>query len=180
MKCKYVMGLILVFGMLSGCGRNKPANLSEAEYENTKEALVGANRILVRKDRERIKSFAGRQKWEMQETQTGLWYQIYKNGTGPSAETGMTISLDYTVSLLDGTVCYRSDSLGMKSFRIGQGGVESGLEEGVLLLREGDRARLIMPPHLAHGLTGDGNAIPPRSIIIYDVEVVLLDTTLSR
>ena len=58
------------------------------------------------------------------------------------------------------------------SFKVGFGGVESGLEEGVLLLRTGDKARFIMPPHLAHGLIGDGDCIPMRAIIIYDVELV--------
>jgi len=47
--------------------------------------------------------------------------------------------------------------------------VESGLEEGILLLRVGDKATFIMPPHLAHGLQGDGDRIPARSIIMYDV-----------
>ena len=63
-----------------------------------------------------------------------------------------------------------------KQFRIGQGGVESGLEEGVLLLlHEGDKATFIMPPHLAHGLPGDGNRIPARSIIVYEVELVKVE-----
>lgn len=176
MNCRYVIGLVIITGIIFNCGRDKQNNISEAEYENTKRALVGANRILVKKDRERIKSFVERKEWDMQETQTGLWYQIYEHGTGQHAKTGNIISFEYQVSLLDGTVCYDSDSLGLKEFRIGQGGVESGLEEGVLLLRKGDQARFIMPPHLAHGLTGDGDAIPPRSIIIYEVGVVDVDS----
>jgi FKBP-type peptidyl-prolyl cis-trans isomerase FkpA len=55
---------------------------------------------------------------------------------------------------------------------VGRGGVESGLEEGILLLNEGGRAQFIMPPHLAHGLIGDDNQIPSRSIILYEIEVV--------
>jgi FKBP-type peptidyl-prolyl cis-trans isomerase len=39
----------------------------------------------------------------------------------------------------------------------------------------GDKARLILPPHLAHGLLGDENRIPARSIIVYEIE--LLDIT---
>jgi FKBP-type peptidyl-prolyl cis-trans isomerase len=61
-----------------------------------------------------------------------------------------------------------------KTFLIGQGGVESGLEEGILLLQEGDKARFIMPPHLAHGLIGDRDKIPARATIIYDLELVSL------
>jgi FKBP-type peptidyl-prolyl cis-trans isomerase len=53
--------------------------------------------------------------------------------------------------------------------------VESGLEEGILLLREGDKAKFILPPHLAHGLLGDDNKIPARSIIVYDLELLSLE-----
>ncbi|MBN1159397.1 MAG: FKBP-type peptidyl-prolyl cis-trans isomerase [Bacteroidales bacterium] len=180
MKYKNIIGMMILVGIFFTCGREKQKGLTEEAYEDTKRALIGANRILVRKDRERIRSFCERRKWDAQETETGLWYEVYENGTGRNAETGMEISLEYELSLLDGTVCYSSDSLGLKSFRIGQGGVESGLEEGVLFLREGDRARFILPPHLAHGLTGDRNAIPPRSILVYDVKVIRLDTLVRK
>jgi FKBP-type peptidyl-prolyl cis-trans isomerase len=68
-------------------------------------------------------------------------------------------------------LCYTSGNLGEKKFSVSQGGVESGLEEGILMLRVGDKARFIMPPHLAHGLLGDQKKIPPRAIIVYEVEI---------
>lgn len=176
MKHSVFYWMVLAVCLLPACGNKAERNgITDEEFENTREALVGANRILVKKDQERIKSFVERKGWDMTESPSGLWYQVYEKGRGTKAEKGMTISLNYAVSLLDGTLCYSSDSLGIMQFRIGQGGVESGLEEGVLLLREGDRARFIMPPHLAHGLTGDGERIPQRAIIVYDVEVVGLE-----
>ena len=88
------------------------------------------------------------------------------------SQTGKIASVNYKLWLLDGTLCYSSDSLGMKKFRIGKGGVEKGLEEGILLMQVGDKARFIMPPHLAQGLMGDQDRIPPRSVILYEVELV--------
>lgn len=163
----FLMILILV---APGC-RRQQKTVSDEDYRKTKEALVGANRILVKKDDEKIKAYIRRHDWKMQETASGLWYAVLEAGNGENARTGKMIILDYTVDLLDGTHCYSSDSLGPKRFRIGQGGVESGLEEGVLLLKEGSRARLIIPPHLAHGLTGDGDMIPARAIILYEITV---------
>ena len=55
---------------------------------------------------------------------------------------------------------------------MGYAEVESGLHEGVQLMRVGDKSRMIMPPHLAHGILGDGDCIPRRAIIIYDVELL--------
>jgi FKBP-type peptidyl-prolyl cis-trans isomerase FkpA len=133
------------------------------------------NRLLVKKDSARIAEYIKNRNWDMIETKTGLWYKIYEKGTGKKSKEGLYATINYNVELLDGTQCYSSDSLGPKRFKIGRGSVESGLEEGILLLKEGDKARFILPPHLAHGLVGDDNRIPARSIIVYDVELLSLD-----
>jgi FKBP-type peptidyl-prolyl cis-trans isomerase FkpA len=137
-----------------------------------KEDMVRANQFLVGKDMDLINAYIKRRNWQMDFTKTGLGFEIYENGSGIQVEKGSTITIDYTLSLLDGNVCYSSGEDGPKSFRVGQGGVEAGLEEGVLMLREGDRARFILPPFLAHGLIGDQARIPPRAVIIYEVSVL--------
>ena len=164
-------GIYLVASLMffQFCSENRERKVSEAELRETEKALVGANRILVKKDREKIMAYIRRNNLTMKETPTGLWYGIERHGFGVKSQPGALVTLKYKVSLLDGTVCYDSDSLGVKQFRLGKGGVESGLEEGILLLRVGDKATFIMPPHLAHGLQGDGDRIPARSIIMYDV-----------
>jgi FKBP-type peptidyl-prolyl cis-trans isomerase FkpA len=133
------------------------------------------NRLLVKKDSARIAQYIKERNWDMNETNTGLWYMIYEKGTGDKSKEGLYATINYNVELLDGSQCYSSDSLGPKRFKIGRGSVESGLEEGILLLKEGDKARFILPPHLAHGLVGDDNKIPARSIIVYDVELISLN-----
>ena len=136
------------------------------------EELMRVNRYLVGKDADVIKGYLKRRNWTMVNSPTGLWYMIYQKGDGPVAESGKMATIKYNVWLLDGTLCYSSDNLGLKKFRIGKGGVEKGLEEGILLMHVGDKARFIMPPHLAQGLVGDEDKIPPRSIILYEVELV--------
>jgi FKBP-type peptidyl-prolyl cis-trans isomerase FkpA len=171
MKFKIHSILMLVF--LISCNRESGPP-SEKDYSNTRKTLMDVNRILVKKDSAKIAEFVKKKDWKMNETETGLWYMIYKKGSGEKSEEGLNATINYRVSLLDGTKCYSSDSLGPKTFKIGRGSVETGLEEGILLLREGDRARFIMPPHLAHGLVGDDNKIPAHSIILYDVELLSL------
>jgi len=137
-----------------------------------KKTLKGVNKYLAQDDEDVMVGYARRMGWDMKIDSTGMLYQIYKKGSGEKAKKLKFITLNYTVSLLDGTICYSSDSTGVLKFRILQGGKESGLEYGVLKLREGDKARFIMPPFLAHGILGDENKIPPRSIIIYNIEVL--------
>ncbi len=153
------------------CSPKKRQPVSETE-NNTEQLLVETNRILVKKDQQKIKGIISRHGWNMKESPTGLWYEVIDPGSGDSVKTNMRISLNYKVSLSDGTECYSSESDGIKTFNVGKGGVESGLEQGVLLLREGGKARFVLPPYLAHGLTGDGKRIPARAIIIYEVEII--------
>jgi len=108
----------------------------------------------------------------MEETGSGLRYLIYKKGDGEKAEKGKVVVLDYTLSLITGDVIYSSDKDGKKVFKIGQGDVESGLEEAIHFMHVGDKAKLILPAHLAYGLLGDNNKIPPRSILVYDTELI--------
>lgn len=161
--------------MAQGC-KDKGTNterkdLTAAEIE---ENLLQANKHAVGTEDEQIRNFIQRYGWNMNETGTGLRYMIYKRGEGPLAKIGQIASLNYEVRLITGDVVYTSNEKGMKEFLIGKGGVESGLEEGILFLHLGDKAKFILPSHLAYGLIGDQDRIPGKSTLIYDVELVKL------
>ncbi|UTW62235.1 FKBP-type peptidyl-prolyl cis-trans isomerase [bacterium SCSIO 12741] len=144
---------------------SKPKNLG-------KEELIDRNKDIVVQENQRIEAFISRRNWPMKSSGTGLRYWIMEEGTGDSVRTGDVIAVNYEISLLDGTVCYSSDENKPEHFKVGMDQVESGLHEGVTYLKVGDRARFILPPHLAHGLAGDMNKIPPRSTLIYDIRIV--------
>lgn len=167
---------LLIFSVLVSCNEkgNQKTHKTKKELDAYNKSLETANKYLTKLDAERIENFAKRRNWKMTETKSGIWYEIYEKGSGPKAEEGQIAVLNYKISLLDGTLCYTSDSLGAKDFAIGHGGVESGLEEGILLLHQGDKARIIMPPFKAHGLLGDMDKIPARSIIVYELELLKL------
>ena len=126
---------------------------------------------MLTEDRE-IEDFIFRYHWKMTKSPTGLRYFIYTRGSGKKAEKGERATLQFTVRLLNGNLCYSSVVDGKKTFKIGYGGVESGLEEGILLLKVGDKAKFILPSHLAFGLLGDQNKIPQNASLVYDVELV--------
>ncbi|HKL37548.1 MAG TPA: FKBP-type peptidyl-prolyl cis-trans isomerase [Bacteroidales bacterium] len=140
--------------------------------QNISGNLKRVNKFLTEKDQERIRSFVKRRDWNMQTTGSGLWYMIYQHGEGASVESGMFVKLNYEIRLLDGTLCYSSDSAGAKVVQVDHGDEPRGLHEGIKYFSEGDRARLIIPPHLAHGLVGDGERIPARAILFYDITVL--------
>jgi len=171
---KLFLLLILVPAFLM-CSRNTEKNLTNEQIRETEEALIGANRMLLQKDKDRIKEYMAEHDLSLRETETGLWFELLKDGNGTQVQDGMLLTIDYKVSLLDGTACYSSDSLGYKQFRAGKGGIESGLDEGIRMLNEGSEAIFVLPPHLAHGLTGDGDRIPARSVIVYYVKLLKVE-----
>lgn len=170
---KYLL-IILILSFLS-CGRNQETSYEQVPQKNTNDKLIEINRILIQKDQKKIKDFIELKGWKMTKTKTGLWYEILKPGRGDSAKQGHIAKINYECSLLDGTVCYSSNTEGPKTFLIGKGNIETGLEEGILYLREESKARFILPPYLAHGLPGDGKKIPARAIILYEIELLSLN-----
>lgn len=156
--------------MLASCRNKDPREIPSGRPG--KSDMEELNRYLVQKDRERILNYIERKGLTMQESPTGLWYQVNKQGEGELLSSGQRIIMEYECYLLDGTKCYSSEELGPKEITLGRTGIEPGLNEGLLLLKPGASALFILPPFLAHGLPGDGNKIPPRSVIIYSVNIL--------
>jgi peptidyl-prolyl cis-trans isomerase A (cyclophilin A) len=108
-----------------------------------------------------------------QQTDSGLRYQIIQEGTGQQAAAGQTVSVHYKGQLLDGTVFDSSYKRQQPiDFVLGQGQVIPGWDEGVSLLKVGDKARFVIPSDLAYGSRGAGGVIPPDAALIFDVELV--------
>jgi FKBP-type peptidyl-prolyl cis-trans isomerase len=137
-----------------------------------KRELAELNSYMVQKDRERIENYIERKNIKMNESTSGLWYRIEKEGSGRLFRDSDRIEMDYECSLLDGTLCYTSEKLGSKEIILGRSELEPGLYEGLKMLKPGGEALFILPPFLAWGIIGDSKAIPPRAILVYKVKVI--------
>jgi|TARA_B110000238_G_scaffold26080_1_gene25365 peptidyl-prolyl cis-trans isomerase A (cyclophilin A) len=106
-------------------------------------------------------------------TASGLSYKMIKIGNGIQAEKGKTVSVHYTGKLIDGTKFDSSyDRNEPIEFPLGEGRVIPGWDEGIALLKVGDKATFIIPSNLAYGERGAGGVIPPNATLIFDVELM--------
>lgn len=106
-------------------------------------------------------------------TTSGLKYIRLNKTEGAGVTAGNTVAVHYTGYLLDGTIFDSSIARGEPiSFPIGTGRVIKGWDEGIALLKVGEKARLLIPSALAYGAQGAGGAIPPNADLIFDVELV--------
>lgn len=168
MKASTLIWLLIFFFTVkcNNTSENKVIKIRPGENE-----LTDLNRYFVQKDRERIQNYIERKNLSMKESSNGLWYYIKKEGTGKYFTDNDKISFDYVCSLLDGTECYSSDKLGPKDFVLGKSEIETGLDEGLRLLKPGGAAIFILPPFLAYGMVGDGKSISSRAILVYDIKI---------
>jgi peptidylprolyl isomerase len=106
-------------------------------------------------------------------TPSGLTYLITKKGTGRQPKTGETVVVHYTGMLTNGVTFDTSRERNVPfEFKLGEGRVIKGYDEGLSKLRAGDHAILIIPANLAYGSKGAGGVIPPDSTLIFVVELV--------
>jgi FKBP-type peptidyl-prolyl cis-trans isomerase FkpA len=161
--------------LLSSCGNDPKSTQSTRNISMMDDSLLNYNKAVVKTEDQEIEDLIQRYGWKMGKSPTGLRYMIYKQGSGERAAKGKKAMIRYEVRLINGNLCYSSAEKGPKEFIIGHGEVEIGTEEGILLMRVGDRAKFIVPSHLAFGLLGDQDKIPPKSTLIYDIELIKLN-----
>lgn len=170
---KYTVLMAIAIILLTGCKTRNPKDDTPFNPREAKKRLEHINRVLVDKDREQIEAYMERMQLQgMIENSAGLYYLVWGDSAGHKVELNDIVVINYSVSLLDGTLCYTTKHKDAKEFLVGKGGVESGLEMGILLMHEGQKGKFILPPHLGHGLLGDNNKIPPLSILVFDVELL--------
>lgn len=108
-------------------------------------------------------------------TESGLRYQIIQEGNGAKATQGQTVSVHYKGQLPEGTVFDSSYKRNQPiDFPLGVGQVIKGWDEGIALLKVGDKARFVIPSDLAYGSAGAGGVIPPDATLVFDVELVAI------
>jgi peptidylprolyl isomerase len=108
---------------------------------------------------------------------SGLKFTDDRVGTGDFPKAGQTCVMHYTGWL------YQSGAKGSKfdssidrgkpfEFRIGQGQVIRGWDEGVATMKVGGKRTLIIPPELGYGARGAGGVIPPNATLLFEVELL--------
>ena len=148
----------------------------DAEKFNAVEAFrtfEGAREKRIAEAKKRVEEELDKLAKGFKKTDSGLRYQIVQEGNGKKAEKGKKVSVHYKGQLADGTVFDSSYSRKQPiDFTLGIGQVIPGWDEGIQLLKVGDKARLVIPSHLAYGSQGAGGVIPPDANLIFDVELM--------
>lgn len=104
----------------------------------------------------------------------GLKKKLVKEGEGwDTPENGDDVEVHYTGTLLDGTQFDSSRDKGIPfKFKLGQGQVIKGWDQGIKTMKKGENAIFTIPPELAYGESGSPPTIPPNATLQFDVELL--------
>jgi len=108
---------------------------------------------------------------EVTELESGLQYEILKEGDGAKPTATDNVTCHYHGTLIDGTVFDSSVQRGQPaSFPLNM--VITGWTEALQLMPTGSKWKLFLPPHLAYGDRQAGAHIKPNSTLIFEVELL--------
>lgn len=157
-----------MLAIIISCSEEVKEQPREINWSKTDSSTLGKN--IAENEEIKIRLFLEMHKdWKLTKTGTGLRYYVYEKGTGPIPQKRQTVQIEYVVSLLDGTECYKTEDDEYEELNVDQSEVETGVQEAIKLMHVGDRAKLIIPSHIGHGLLGDQNKIPPLTTLVVDI-----------
>ena len=172
MMKKYSWLILCALLALFSCKETTKNPSNQVPKGQMKSSMEKANRYLVNEEEQDIGNYIERHGLSMVSTGTGLRYQILKQGSEEKLQKGERVSMEYQLSSITGDLIYSSENEGIKTFVIGKGQVEAGLDEAMTYLHNGDYAKLIIPSHLGYGLHGDDNRIPEYATLIYTIKII--------
>lgn len=171
---KYRLFSIVVFALTllsnSACeDKSKTKNVEPIDLEQT---LIDSHKMKIKVEDEMIDQYVEKNDWvDVNKTGTGLRYEIYDKTDGPLLKNEDLAIVAYSLHLLNDTLIYQTQNR-PDQIIVGHDDYPSGLHEGLLFMKEGEKARFVLPSHLAFGVTGNQIDIPMNSSLVYDLHLL--------
>lgn len=105
-------------------------------------------------------------------TESGLQYEVIKEGSGEMPVATSRVRVHYVGSLIDGTE-FENSRTNNKPAEFNVGGVIKGWTEGLQLMKKGAIYKFYIPQDLAYGANPrPGGPIDPYSTLVFEVELL--------
>lgn len=169
-KLFFALGVLLALGA-AGCRESTEKTGTMSEQSTTTTATAVPSTATTPPAAPALPGLPGTGK--VHKLASGLQYDDLVVGSGKMAEAGMNVSIHYTGYLLDGTKFDSSLDRGEPlKFQIADGRMIPGFDEGVRGMRIGGKRKLQVPWSMAYGEAGRPPQIPPKSNLVFDVELL--------
>ncbi|MCX6251753.1 MAG: FKBP-type peptidyl-prolyl cis-trans isomerase [Bacteroidetes bacterium] len=138
---------------------------------------VDSPQALKNKEGETLQNYLTTNKITAQPTPSGIYIIESEQGKGMKIDSGVQVKLHFKVSQLDGKQIYSTyDHPEPMSFQYGKRFDTPGFEEAISTMKKGSKATIIVPSKMAFGEQGRGNLVPPFATLLYNVEILNVQT----
>lgn len=152
---------------VSSCHDRTPViDLGPDNSTRYKENMINANRVVIQSEATQIEGYMKRRGLETKALPCGALYHEYAHGSGETINPDDTVVVTYRLEALDGTPFYTQQT---DTLTVGRRQVTVALDDLLLQLPCGSKAWLIAPSNTAYGVAGDGDRVPSRTVIIYNI-----------
>ncbi len=167
--CFHMAPLLLLALALTACHNDPPVIMPSSQQNNKlKDNMINANRTIAQAEETSISEYVQRRNWQMQRLANGARVWEYQKGSGKRIDYEDSVHLVYDIETITGKTIYKELQ---DDYVAGRRQTILGLDEAVMQLHGGSRAKIILPSNLAYGIGGDGDRIPQSAILVLDVTV---------
>ena len=164
MKLLYISFLVLL--ALTGCNRTPVVEVEQKP--DISENLINANKTIAKSEETSIDGYVARRGWNMNRLSCGARVMETNKGTGKAIGYEDSVTFHYTLTTLNGKTLYQDVA---ESIVVGRNQVPTGLDAALLTLHYGSQATIIIPSEAGYGVVGDGDRVPARTVLIYELKI---------
>lgn len=153
---KQTIALIWLLLACMACVRHSaqlPANKDTGTNSNPTQQMLDYNKACLQAEMAEIQAFIDSNPHYTAHTE-GWWLHVVEKGKGTTVQPMQTVTLNYSVERLDGTVCYSSATEGSKTIVVGKRQWLQGIDQLLPTLTVGSEVVVILPSRMAYGLRG--------------------------
>ena len=154
--------------------KNETGQMTNAEAQkfiNDYMMEIAQKKAQVKKDEGAKFLKKNRERSEVKTTESGLQYEVMKEGKGAKPTATSKVTVHYHGTKLDGSVFDSSVERG-KPATFGLNQVIKGWTEGLQLMPLGSKYKFYIPSDLAYGDRGAGQSIAPGEVLMFEVELI--------
>ena len=170
-RARTFLSLMFVISLSISCSmqveETKESKLTEREKY---ERMIDQNRAVLDAERQAIRSYMDSSSQKFIRNGLGMHISVIERGSGNILDTGDLVQVHSRITDLKGYEFNQSEHSQFSILRDSE--MIWGVQEASLGSRQGDSLILIIPAHLAHGLVGDLNTIPPLTTLVYYLRIL--------
>jgi FKBP-type peptidyl-prolyl cis-trans isomerase len=180
-KLTALLGITFLAFTLGKCSSQNNEGTPQSTPAERKERRIQAQRDFIKRENESIKAYLKDRNFDWERSGTGLYFSIKRDSSNLEAiEAEDQVFYNYKIYLLNGSLLYSSAQSGTQSLVIDKQDAVIGLHQALKQMTLGDSGLFILPSHLAYGVSGDQNKVPPLTALQYELEIVNVQKSNNR